>query len=174
MNQLYSNSLECNILGSGSRRDLFTPNNLISIGCNVPWTAVQYCCIIDNSALDFINTKNQDNHKFILLKHVFKYAEHKKMLNIIKKTEATIVASESNYYKFSSAHYAAVYMIHLNYKYLNIYGCNSWFDDADWYDSYTNQFMKKPQKILNNIGSLWNNGWKYLKDKYPNVCFNFI
>ena len=165
--------MECNILGSGARRSLFRNNKLASIGCNAPWTKVNFSLIFDEQVINIL--PNDIEYKLIVHSRVYGHItqnkpEFKKHIHCV--FDSAIVGESK--YKQSSAHYAATYMIKTGYTKLNLYGIDAWFEPENWANSYTDQFIEKPKGIPINIGMHWKSEWQLMMKQFPKVEFNFI
>jgi hypothetical protein len=186
-----NNIKECNVLGSGPSRVSYVPNELPSIGCNFPWTKVDWTIIFDpdplvrladNPALIDLDTQ------LIISKHALIHIKHHKLIDKIPhKIAATYknISHPEYGFKRSSGHYAAQWMISMGYNRLNIYGCDNYFGDLYCTDNYShtpntahyidNTNLKVySDEQLRNRGKEWHHAWKMLEKQHPNVEFNFV
>lgn len=166
---------KCNILCSGSRRTLFTKNNLPSIGCNIPYTEVDYIFILEYDVIDYYcnNLEKIGNSKIILREDSLHYAKNKPIMNYIESVVSSINSDRLTKFR-SSGHYAAMYMIYKGFLELNIYGCDTWFDPENHLNSYTDNFVSKPENLNPNNGYIWKQQWEKMITEYKKIKFNFI
>ena len=68
---------------------------------------------------------------------------------------------------------SAEIMIRKGFTELDIYGCDSWFDPNNYWESHTNQFLKEKKETEEGLGHSWNEEWKRMMALYPNIKFNF-
>jgi hypothetical protein len=182
---------ECNVLGSGPSRVSYTPNKLPSIGCNFPWTKVDWTIIFDPAPLIRLaeNPKLIDSSTgLIISKHAHLHIKHH---NLIQKIPHAIIAIYKNIsrphygFKRSSGHYAAQWMIAKGFTKLNIYGCDNYFGDLKCVDNYshtpgTDHYIENlnlqvySDKKLEQRGLEWQHSWNMLIKQHPNVEFNFV
>jgi hypothetical protein len=167
--------IECNVLGSGSRRHLYTPNNLTTIGCNIPYADVTYIAVHDFQILSKIENILNPHIKLIVRDKLYSriLKEYPELVQFVGNIFA-YYEIDSNRYIVNSGHYATMYMIKLGYTKLNLYGMDSWFNENEWANSYTDQFISKPNGMNNNMGSCWKRQWELMIKQYPKVEFNFI
>lgn len=163
--------MKCAILGNGPSRIAYSPEKKydLVIGCNIPWTKVDFTMIMDPDVItawsknhDLIDVpicagtaawRHSDGIKFrwyILEKNLFK----------------ELFKVPANY---SSGHLAAKKAIELGYKELDLYGMDSYFEDT--METYTRQHVA--DNPMNHV-QRWRSLWDELKSSNPDVVFNFI
>lgn len=161
--------MKCNILGSGSRRSLFNPDSLTSVGCNIPYATVEYTVLFDTEIVDVLPC--QVEYKLLVHKRVFSYLKNSRP-HLLAKVDKVFEYSTSGY-KLSSGHHAANCMIKKGYTELNLYGMDAWFEPKNWENSYTDKYIaKKPGPL--EMGRAWRDGWQLMMKQNPSVKFNFI
>jgi hypothetical protein len=72
----------------------------------------------------------------------------------------------------SSGHVACSKLIELGYTEIDIFGCDSWFEDVT--DSYTHQFTDTRPKDRSKHIVGWRKRWETIMAGNPEVKFNFI
>jgi hypothetical protein len=159
----------CDILGSGSRRNLYSESSNFKIGCNLPYCSVDKTIIFDVQVLEHIKTPN-----YKLIVHNRVYYELKRSRPDLLEVVDSIFDHDTKKTKMSSGHYAALCAIANGYNELNLYGIDSWFDPNNWSNSYTDNFTNKPIGIPQNIGIHWKEEWELMISQYPKVKFNFV
>lgn len=159
------------ILGNGPSRNEYKGGYDLVIGCNVPFTEVNYTVIYDLEVAKLW----QSNRDLIKCPAYFSiYAWH----NIDEEFKSYII--DNNYYmgkaiyrlgdKFTSGHVAAQIAIDAGYNELDLYGFDSYFEDD--VDSYTRQFLDTPLRGT-SIVKYWREEWKNLIEVNNNIKFNF-
>lgn len=163
--------MKCAILGNGPSRSAYNPENDydLLIGCNIPWTKVDFTVIMDPDVIgvwckhkDLITvpicvgtaawkyTSTIQFRPYILKKNLFK--------------ELLVVQQH-----YSSGHLAARKAIDMGYKYIDLYGFDSYF--ADTMESYTREYVV--EKPMNHVEK-WRKLWDQIITSHPGVVFNFI
>jgi hypothetical protein len=191
---------ECNLLGSGPRRNMFIDNlDMVNIGCNFPWTRFDYT-IIDHRAplYKLISTPESipEPTKLVISNNCLKFLKEENFYNQLKdRIDSVFVHYDTltygiknrkkNILNRSSLHYAAEWAIYKGFKKLNIYGCDNWFGDLactkNWSHTPNTVHYIDPTKTtfldehaLQERGKKWIETWKYLIKYYSNVEFNFV
>ena len=182
---------ECNVLGSGPSRKSYVPNDLPTIGCNFPWTKVNWTLMFDYQPLmKYFEDASvfPPNLQFIVSKHCYDYL---KKQNLLHKIEDRIISIFNKHklvsveFSGSSGHYAAEWMIHRGFTKLNLYGMDNYFGDilckdnfchlegADHYiDNVTKNALTESQLLKRGLD--WQLAWKRIIKYNPNVEFNFV
>jgi hypothetical protein len=178
-----------NIIGSGPRRTSYVPNGLPSIGCNFPWTPVDWVCIWDPHPLfKWIEYPEviPEPTKFVISKLVKEVFIDENKYHLIKPRVHSII-SDNTTQRRSSGHWAALWMIHQGFNTLNLYGIDNWFGDLLCLENITHD-TSRPHHIENmnlrniqtdkdyilNRGIEWKQTWHDMIKTYPHVVFNFI
>jgi len=162
--------MKCNILGSGSRRSLFKPDSVVSVGCNVPYAKVEYTVLFDTEIVDVLPYPIE--YKLLVHKRVLSYIKNNHP-HLLTKIDKVFEYSTSGY-KLSSGHHAANCMIKMGYTELNLYGMDAWFDPKNWENSYTDKYITKKPGGPPEMGYAWRDGWQLMMKQNPSVKFNFI
>ena len=182
---------ECNILGSGPSRISYRENELISIGCNFPWTKVDMTIFFDIEAIYRLcetPTLIDQNTKLIIHQRVYSDLNQSKKIGGLKYRIGGVFNSPLSFnQKFtrSSGHYAASWMINLGYNKLNIYGCDNFFGDDLCLINYSHEpstphYIENPNierysvEQLKTRGKTWREEWHKMIKQHPKVEFNFI
>lgn len=156
------------LLGNGNSRILYTPQpNRYDyvVGCNIPWTKVNSTVVMDVSVLDNIDVPV----KF--------YASRKAWLECSNKSKDRLIGYLIGVFDAlpdydSAGHAAARQLIKLGATEIDIYGCDSWFDNNT--DSYTHQWIDSRSIDMSKNVSVWRARWYELMAKHPQIRFNFI
>ena len=182
---------ECNVLCSGPSRKSYIQNDLPSIGCNFPWTKVDYTIIFDFPAIDKLCENPlliDDSVKLVIHQRVYGHLKHTNKLDILKSKIDSIfnypIGNTAEFFR-SSGHYAALYMISMGFTKLNIYGCDNYFGDDRCVDNYTHQIgfphyientnlINFGEERLIKRGVSWRDEWHKMIKQHPNIHFNFI
>ena len=181
---------ECNVLGGGPSRISYIPNDLPTIGCNFPWTKVDYTVIND---VDVI-TKLIEFPE--LLSEEIGIIFHQKAYNYLLKSNIILTNRTKSIFTFyrinnelisrNTGHYAALWMIREGFTKLNIYGCDNFFGDLVAEESFTDTLIRNSEskyyisRITKTIderierGRRWKLNWDIMIEQNPNVEFNFV
>lgn len=181
--------MECNVLGSGPSRKSYVPNNLPSMGCNIPWTKVDYLIISDEIVMEKICLDDMEiDFKLILSEEAHSYLTKNNLLSKYEnKIDSIFQGMRGLFSRKSCGHYACLTMISKGFTKLNIYGCDNYFGDNICLDNWVHN-KENPHYISENSefygprnnsqvyqrGLDWKKFWNQLIKKYPNVEFNFI
>lgn len=142
------------------------------IGCNIPWTVVDFTVIMDSNIIDawandfekikvpayftpkaWMRTDELRIRKYLL--------DNNRFLGLIDDPLP------------SAGHYAAKVAINMGANELDIFGCDSMFEQS--VKSYTDMLVNdvneyfQVQRVEN-----WREFWKKLQESHPEVSFNFI
>jgi hypothetical protein len=182
---------EGNVLGSGPSRISYIPNNLPTIGCNFPWTRVDWTLIFDyQPTLKWLETPSVFPQKlpFIISEHTYKYLKTKNLLHKIRHRIIDVFKKHnlsSIEFAGSSGHYATEWMIRQGFTKLNLYGMDNYFGDLKVLDNFSHQpgtlhyidninLTQYSEETLLRRGREWQISWKRIIKYNPNVEFNFI
>mgnify|MGYP007071562467 CR=1 FL=1 len=183
-------SKECNLLCSGPSRKSYIPNDLPTMGCNIPWTKVDWTIIFDSIVLEKI-IDNPDfvsiDTKLIVSSHAIGEIKEKGKLKDLNHNIISIYRYNpitTRLMKKSTGHYAAEWLIFMGYNKINIYGCNNWFGDLYCTENYMhdssnplnieNENIPRGEKYMINRGKHWKKYWEKLIAHHSHVHFNFI
>lgn len=165
--------MKCAVLCNGPSRIHYKPSSSYDfvIGCNIPWTDVDATCIVDSNVVykwaaepDLIKVPAVFSRRAwmdtdsIKKRHFF----NDKLLKIMD----TLPDFDT------SGHVAAKYMIERGYTHIDIWGCDSWFEQT--IKSYTHQYFKN----LNSDTDLkfvmgWRQNWKTIMENNQHVSIIF-
>jgi hypothetical protein len=182
---------ECNVLGSGPSRKSYIPNELPTIGCNFPWTRVNWLVFFDvQPILKYLENKKliSDDVKFIVSKHAYDYLKEQNLiLEIQNKIECVYKKHNVSTIEYSgnSAHYAVEWAIYKGFKKINIYGCDNYFGDLECTENFTHNKNSEhyienlwvnvnPKENLLKRGREWQLCWKRIIKYNSNIEFNFV
>jgi hypothetical protein len=153
------------VLCNGSSRSFFTSPTGYNylIGCNIPWRQVDATVILDVNVLD------KWNEPCPFYSSVSAWRElHKR-----ERFEQHFLGFVDTFAEYdSSGHAATRKVIELEYKQIDIYGCDSWFTNNT--ESYTHQWVDGRAIDMNKQISVWRARWYELMAKHPDVKINFI
>lgn len=164
------------VLGNGPCRKSFdtSKNYDYKIGCNFPWTKVDSTVILDTNVIvlwsrdqTLLDTPAYFSKKAWMITDEVKLRpyinSHDLFLGFVDKEEND-----------SSGNVACKKLIEMGYKYIDIYGMDSWFtkDHNGNLDSYTRNFF--PDKDGMNNSHKWKQSWMDTITRNPTVKFNFI
>jgi hypothetical protein len=182
---------EGNVLGSGPSRVSYIPNGLPTIGCNFPWTKVDWTLIFDHEPiLKWLETPSvfPEGLPFIISWHCYDYLKKNKLLD---KIESRIICVFKRYnsnpnleYPGNAGHYATEWMIKQGFNKLNLYGMDNYFGDLLCKDNFSHQLgaihyienidANWSEEQLVKRGKDWQTVWKRIIKCNPQVEFNFI
>jgi hypothetical protein len=142
------------------------------IGCNIPWTEVDATVVLDENVIhrwakepDLIRCKTYFSRKAWMETDAIKKRDffHPYLIEVID------IMPEYD----SSGHNAARCAIKLGANQLDIYGCDSWFDQT--IVSYTHEYFKNlnPDNSKKHVMG-WRKRWEEIIKSNPDVMFNFI
>lgn len=144
------------------------------IGCNIPWTEVNATVIIDGNV---IHRWSKDltliSCPAFFTTRAWRTTDEVKIRKHIEDNNLFIDLMPDYPEFYSAGHVAALIMCENDYTELDIFGCDSMFEDT--VESFTNTLIddhnpdSEKQRIVN-----WRKNWDKLKEEYPNVIFNFI
>jgi hypothetical protein len=160
------------VLGNGPSKELFTCRKEYEfvIGCNIPWTAVDATIVLDKEIIE----KWAKNPELIQCDTYFsvdawRHTDSIKKRDIFRPYLKELITPKYPYH--SSGHNACEVSIKLGYKFIDIYGCDSWFSDVTL--SHTRKYIKNGGACAKHITG-WRNRWKEIIEKHPEVEINFI
>lgn len=136
-----------------------------TIGCNIPWTSVDTTVVMDNSVLDLFD------------KPVRFYASRKAWMVCPNKTKDKLIGYLAGLFDSipdydSAGHAAARILLELGATEIDIYGCDSWFQNNT--ESFTHKYVDSRSSDMSKNVSVWRQRWYELMAKNPSVKFNFI
>lgn len=168
--------MKCAILGNGPSRSLYNTENdyTVKIGCNIPWTTVDWTMIMDEEVM-IAWSKNPQ----VITCPIYASVEAWRYSATIKFRDYIVGQDlfrgmfkrlpEVSGTKYCSGHYAALNAIELGYKHLDLYGMDSYFEDN--IESSTREYI--PLVVTNNAAK-WRKVWNEIISSNPDVTFNFI
>lgn len=164
--------MKCAVLGNGPSRSAYVSRDGydLVIGCNIPWTEVDSTVVIDTQVV-LKWSKNPDLIRCPVnfIRATWMYTDGVKFRKHILDNNQ-FLSLEPTYKDYSSGHYAAARALGLGYKYLDLYGIDSWFDNV--LESYTRKFIEGDPPVTKI--QIWRQHWKDLAAKYPDATLNFI
>ena len=133
------------------------------IGCNIPWTKVNSTVIVDVNVLDklqplipfycsrmaWINCNKQNRYSDYLIE----------LFDTLKDYDST-------------GHCAARILLKMNVSEIDIYGCDSWFENNT--ESFTHKYIDSRSSDMSKNISVWRSRWYEMMADNPKVKFNFI
>jgi len=167
--------LKCAVLCNGSSRFAFKSNLGYDyvIGCNIPWRDVDTTIIIDKEVVDYLSENTElIKYDIVFGRDAWRHSDEiKKRRYFDDYFNGLIDVPNEPYY--SSGHAAVQYAIDDGYTNIDIYGCDSYFEEGS--ASYTHQFVNsnsegQPLRML----AAWKVRWDYIIHNNPHVQFNFI
>jgi hypothetical protein len=176
--------MRCNVLCNGPSRISYKENNLPSIGCNIPWSSVNYTVIFGNDVIDIVDEDMNlipQSTKLIVSNITLEYLKQKNLLIKFKNKIYSVYNYDLNH-RYSVGHVAVLTMISMGFKNIDVYGCDNYFDDLLCTDSYTRKWKittKNLKKFHNeaeliNRGKKWKEEWSYILKKYNKINIKFI
>lgn len=153
------------VLGNGPSRVAFKSDlgYNYTIGCNVPWTHVDFTVILDKEILERV----APTHRFYCSRDAWREL-HKKENYIAFLIELFDKIPEYD----SSGHAATRIAIKLGAKEIDIYGCDSWWENNT--ESYTHKYVDGRCEDMTKNVSAWRVNWYKLMSSHPDVKINFI
>ena len=166
--------MKCAVLCNGPSRVDFQSREGYTyvIGCNIPWfKEVDATVIVDEIVVDrwhrepdiisvpaYFSTRawrHTDTH-------------HRRDFFIPRMIGVVDVLPDYD----SSGHVAVSCMIMKGFKEIDVWGCDSWFDQT--IVSYTHQYFKNlnPDDSKKHVIG-WRNRWKTIMEEFPDVTINF-
>jgi hypothetical protein len=166
--------MKCAVLCNGPSRIDYQSSAEYSyvIGCNVPWAKVDATVIIDEEViLRWANEPTLIDVSCYCSRAVWRRTDEIKMRDFFTKYFIGIVDPLPEY--DSCGHVAVRCMIENGYREIDIYGCDSWFEQT--IVSYTHQFFKNqnPDDSKKHVDG-WRKRWNEIIANNPDVCINFI
>lgn len=148
------------------------------MGCNIPWTDVDATTMIDVSVARHYAMKENKTYKVFLndicwncLKG-FKESDMKLTDYLASNNLLGGIVDEPKQF-YSSGHVAALELIKLGATKIDVYGCDSYFEDV--IDSFTWQYVPSTASDKHKAKQLieWRSNWASIKGQF-NVELNFI
>ena len=166
--------MKCAVLCNGPSRVDYRPSTEYNyvIGCNVPWTDVDATVVLDENVIERWS-KEPDLIKVpaYFSRKAWMYTDEikKRDFFIPYMIEIIDILPEFD----SSGHNAVSCMIRKGYTEIDIYGCDSWFDQT--IVSYTHQYFKNlnPDDSKKHVNG-WRKRWNNIMAGNPEVKLNFI
>lgn len=155
------------LLCNGPSRLVFNPDLVYNytIGCNIPWSVVNSTMIMDVNVLQ----KFTNPCDFYISKKAWIECPNK----IKEKLNRYLLGIIDPLPEYDSAgHAAARMLITLGATSIDIYGCDSWWENNT--ESHTHQYVDGRSADMSKHVSVWRQRWYELMGKYPQVNFNFI
>lgn len=158
------------ILGNGPSRILYDPNNDFDfvVGCNIPWTKVDATVICDIEIVEILRT----DFTLIQVPVIISTIVYEKMKEFRIEGNFTILDVFKPKDWHNSAHYAADYLMKKEVKEIQVYGCDSIFEDD--ISSITDKTVKKDmdfERFVRNWRKVWkdkiNNDMNFIVHKIP-------
>ncbi len=155
------------LLCNGPSRVVYNPEieyNYI-IGCNIPWTDVDASVIMDIGVLQ----KFSSRCRFYISRKAWIECPN----DLKDKFVGQVMGIFDTLPDYDSAgHVACRKLLELGAKQIDIYGCDSWFENNT--ESYTHQFVDSRSENMSKHVSVWRARWYELMAKNQDVKFNFI
>ena len=166
--------MKCAILCNGPSRVDYQPSLEYDyvIGCNVPWTKVDATVVLDEHVVyRWANEPELIQCKAYFSRKAWMETDAIKKRNFFLPFLIEVIDVLPEY--DSSGHHAARCAIRRGATHLDIYGCDSWFEQN--IVSYTHKYFKNlnPDDSKKHVIG-WRKRWKEIMDGSPNVQFNFI
>lgn len=163
------------ILGNGPSRSAYNPSIKydIRIGCNIPWTEVDYIMIHGPDMIELWNKdRNLITNPVFMLPDAWHKAKQLGFDEYLINNNLFLKEVHKKYTipGFSCAHSAALEAIEEGYTELDIFGCDSAYEN-DGRDSYTRNYLTGRFPYINPANK-WKKCWVWLINDYPNVTFN--
>jgi len=164
--------MKCAVLGNGPSLNLYYSSEVKYdkiIGCNIPWTVVDFTVIMDEEIVDLW----AKNYNLILVPAYFSIKawgrtdrsnlrqfllDNNLFLGLIKDRDL-----------ISTGHMAAKKVIELGANELDLYGFDSYHNET--IDSITWDYIKNNPT---NNSKYWIKAWNNIMKNNPNIVFNFI
>jgi hypothetical protein len=139
------------------------------MGCNIPWATVNATVVLDIGVVDKWLKNKIPNVPTWFSEHAWRETKFKDR-SYFMKSFLGIVKPLPEF--DSSGHVACSKLIHLGYKEINIYGCDSWFTEVT--DSCTHHYVDtRPTDTSHHIVG-WRKRWNDIIDANPDVRITFI
>lgn len=153
------------LLCNGPSRVAFNSELLYNytIGCNIPWTKVDSTVVMDAEVLN----KYDCYTRF--------YSSRIAWRDCIKKEKLIghLIGLFDSLPEYDSAgHAAARILLQIGAKQIDVYGCDSWFDNTT--ESYTHKYVDSRSTDMTKHVRVWKQRWEQLMEQHPEVTFNFI
>lgn len=166
--------MKCAVLCNGPSRVDYQPSTEYDyvIGCNVPWTDVNATVVLDEIVIDrWCKEPNLIKVPAYFSRKAWMHTDSIKKRDFFIPYMIEIIDILPDF--DSSGHNAVKCMIRKGYKEIDIYGCDSWFEQT--IVSYTHKYFNN----LNSNDSKkhvigWRKRWQEIIDGSPQVQFNFI
>lgn len=148
------------------------------MGCNIPWTDVDATTMIDVSVARYYAISETREYKLFLnnicwnvLKGFRKSGVKLTSYIIAENKLGRLVEDAKEFY--SSGHMAALELIRMGATEIDIYGCDSYFEDV--IDSFTWQYVPSNASDKHKAKQLieWRKNWASIKGQFS-IEMNFI
>ena len=139
------------------------------IGCNIPWTEVDSTVIYDIGVLQYLKDNGIKPTPFWTTEHAWKKASSKYRDYVISDLLGILKTNPTG---DSSGHMACRKLIELGYKEIDIYGCDSWWQNDT--TSYTHQYVDGNKESRDSNIKRWRNMWETIIKSNQDVKINFI
>lgn len=159
------------VLCNGPSRSLFVEPDRYDyiIGCNFPWTKVDSTVVLDIGVVQQWFKRKMPPVPTWFSRHAWRETNFTSRA-YFRDSFLDLVDPLPEY--DSSGHVACSKVIELGYNEIDIYGCDSWWEDVT--DSHTHQYVdgRPSDRTKHIIG--WRNRWKAIISSKPDVVINFI
>ena len=170
--------MKCAILGNGPSRSAYSPDKEYAyrIGCNIPWAVTDCTIIIDPDVVTAWSFKLELIKCPVWISRVaYRHSAGVRIQPTKVKMRDWIednnlfLGIEPQPEHYSSGHIATMKAVQMGYKYIDLYGFDSYFTDT--MDSYTR--LHVVDKPMNHIIK-WRGVWDKIIESHPDIKFNFI
>jgi hypothetical protein len=162
------------VLCNGPSRNLFNSTDGYNyiIGCNVPWTKVDATVVVDEIVVErWAREPELITVPAYFSRKAWMYTDSIKKRSFFEQYFIDIIDILPDF--DSSGHNAAKCAIKKGATTLDIYGCDSWFEQT--IVSHTHKYFKNlnPDDSKKHVIG-WRKRWQEIMDGSPHVQFNFI
>jgi hypothetical protein len=166
--------MKCAVLCNGPSRVDFQSRDGYTyvIGCNIPWfDEVDATVVLDEAIVDMWY-KEPDLIKVpaYFSRHAWAWTDVGHRREFFRPRLIEMVSPSPEY--DSSGHVAVTCMIKKGFKQIDVWGCDSWFDQT--IVSYTHGYVRNlnPDDSKRHVVG-WRNRWKAIMEGYPDVTIEF-
>jgi hypothetical protein len=160
------------VLCNGPSRNDYEPSTDygFTIGCNIPWTKVDATVIIDTEIIHYLAKHSELIIPSYFSRKAWMVTDGIKKRNLFEPYLIELV--DPNYTWHSAGHIAAEIMIRKGFTEIDIFGCDSWFENT--LESHTHKYSDTSSFSVNACINGWKTRWKTMMENNPNVSLNFI
>lgn len=161
------------VLCNGPSRVLWNGDSTydLLIGCNIPWTSVDYTVVLDSEVVQvMLKDPSQIKYKIYFGHRAWSFIESIRKQKVFDQYSLGVRYVEKNYH--SSGHVAAEIALERGATQIDVYGCDSyWSNDVS---TYTRNFVDWYGTKVDETVAGWRSRWITMQQENPKVKFVFV